>query len=191
MHLASFPWSRREETCGEIRIPLRDCTSHSQIYDFPLPTLVLNSRTVENLDDIGMFEAPVRFYLPHGNLDSFLARSHEDFLERVPSTRRGVGNEVNERESAFPEQLVNLVRPPVYLECGVPVFVRLCVDSCELRRTVCRCTSSQVSLNTTLVERRTYLRQSQCGISGIKAESIQGNGQRLTVHTDMAGNARQ
>lgn len=63
-----------------------------------------------------MAEAPVRLDLAHGGRDAVLARRHEDLFQRKQPPAARVPDQVDEREAALAQQLLDLVAPPVDLE---------------------------------------------------------------------------
>lgn len=79
-------------------------------------------RRVQDLDDIGVLETAVRLYLSHSRLDALLPGGDEDLFESASTAGRCVGDEVDERESAFSEKFFNLVGPAVYLERRVAAW---------------------------------------------------------------------
>jgi hypothetical protein len=94
-----------------------------------------------------MPKPPVRLNLSHRRLDSVLAGSDEDLLERVGMAVGSVLDKVDEGKAALAQELFDLVGPAVDLECGITepsVGISLgYLRASQL--TVCRCTAKMIS----------------------------------------------
>ena len=79
-------------------------------------SFILDHRGVYDLNDVRMTKPTIRFGLPHGFAHSFMTRRDEYLFQGVKSIGRGVPDEVDERESAFTQKLLDLVSSPVDLQ---------------------------------------------------------------------------